>query len=235
MNTFKKAWTLIIVLAAFSCQEQEIKKEPRDATHEIIHNYEYGSEFFTIIFEVDDHYQVLNKKGDLAQYEILQELMVNEEGILSIDEVSTDGLEITFTVIDSEDRRTYETGRVEQQCTNWHSPGGTASYFFYRDINYNQEFVDLRQPNCSYFQDQWLDGANDQISSFQIVSTGGNGALLAIFTDSCFYGWEFQFTTSVPNLHAVFIDWRNNSFLNPREWGINNLGDVTSSLKGWSL
>ncbi len=235
MNTFRKVWIFIVSLAVFSCQEQEISTEPIDKVHEIIHHYSSGEELFTVIFEVDETYEILNKKGDLEEYEHLLETMANEEGILSVDKVSEDGLEITFRIINASEKPVYEGSQIEQQCTDWHSPGGTASYFFYRDINYNQEFVNLRQLNCSYFQDQWLDGANDQISSFQITSSGGNGALLAIFTDSCFFGWQLQFTTSVPNLHWVYIDWRNNANLNPRNFGFVDLGDAISSLKGWSL
>lgn len=235
MNTFRKAWAVFIAIIVFSCQEHDMQMEDIIETREIIHNYEYGSQSFTVIFEVDDQYQILTKKGDLELYDNMLSTMAEEEGILSIDKVSEDGLEITFSVLSEPESPEIEGSRVEQQCTDWHSAGGTASYFLYRDINYANEFTNLRQLNCSYFQDQWLDGANDQISSFQIVSSNGDGALLAIFSDSCFFGWQFQFTTSVPNLHAVYIDWRNNSNLNPREWGVHNLGDMTSSLKGWSL
>lgn len=195
---------------------------------EVTHHYDYYGTTFSVRFVFNEYNEVVIREGDVALYDRIMENEINSIKAFKIDRIMKEGKEMDIRIFNSEEElnRIYEQEIPElsgsDRCTDWLSQPGSAEFYFFEHVDYNQEFHFLRVTNASYFQDQWLDQANDQISSFWVGPTQyptNDRARLDVFMGSCFSGNIYSFTAPHPNLH----------------WANPNLGDQISSLKGWSL
>lgn len=226
------ALTLLTRMVILSCQKEKVKKK-ESATAEritkVTHHYEYKGEKYDVFTFFNSKNEILKQTGKFKKHNEVISIERNGESIAYlVDKISEDGKEFHMRIFDSELElnKNYENQDVytkaQTRCTDWLSQSGTAQFFFFENPDYISEFNNIRVSNASYFQDQWLDNANDEISSIRIGptwTTTANENRLDIFAGSCFSGSIFSLTSSDPNLH----------------WMSTNLGDEISSLKGWSL
>lgn len=234
MKNYLKVGTLTLLtsMAILSCQKEKVKiKElsPVEKMIKVTHHYQYKGDKYDVITYFNSKDEVLQQTGEFEKHNKVVAADRRGESIAYlVDYVSEDGKEFHMRIFDSElelnknyeNQETYT--KAHTRCTNSLEQPGTARFYFFEDANYISEFNDIRVTNASYFQDQWLDNANNEISSLWIGPTWTqtvNENRLDIFTGSCFSGSIFSLTSSVPNLH----------------WMSTNLGDDISSLKGWSL
>lgn len=228
------ALTLLTGMAILSCQKEkvEIKKKESASTEKMIkitHHYQYKGESYDVFTFFNSKNEILKQTGEFKKHNEVTTIDRNGESIAYlVDKVSEDGKEFHMRIFDSELElnKNYENQEVytkaQTRCTDWLSQPGTARFYFFEDPDYISEFNNIRVTNASYFQDQWLDNANNSISSLWIGptwTTTANENRLDVFQGSCFSGSIFSLTSSVPNLH----------------WMSTNLGNNISSLKGWSL
>ena len=189
--------------------------------------YLYGNTQYQLSYTLDEANNLSELSGDMAQHEALLSASASNENMAFWVEKSG-GRKIIIRVFDSyEEMGGYQErnagARQTGRCDSW-STSGEASFYFYKHTNYAGEFVDIRRENKAYFQDQYLVYENDQISSLQL--DGPTGASVDLFEHSCFFRPLLRTTIDIPNLHAFFV-YYNGQF--------RPVGDVTSSLKGWSL
>ncbi|MDW3194193.1 MAG: hypothetical protein R8G66_17600 [Cytophagales bacterium] len=224
-----KVLAVIVLTTIFTaCEDSEILDQPSDI-YEVTHHYEFNSNIYSIVYELNNEHQVLSAHSDSEGLKSFQEFYKQDEGgLLVVEQVSANGKEVYFKYIAASERKDEGTISGRMECTDWFDPG-TASYNFYRHINFVDELVALRKTNTRYFQDQWLGNDNDQISSFRL----GNRSELHIFEHSCFFGGEYPFRSDISNLHHVLIGYQISANGNVTPV-VRDLNDWISSLKGWS-
>lgn len=219
-NLLTLALSLVLVTA---CREESVRSEEQStSTHEVTHHYTYQGAQHAVVYQMNEDYEFVDRSGDLAVHDgILKEGQAYLVTFIS-DNQSVVNIEIFDSTEDMDVSTSMEKhgARMEQQCNNSSVWGGTT-FRFYRHANYVDEFTDLAQVGRSFFQDQWIDNANDEISSFQILNNLGS---VDLFEHSCYYGYRIRLLWSVPNLHIIQVGF------NPRV----GYGDWASSIKGWS-
>lgn len=240
---YQLAFIALSFTAMVSCKKDE-QVNTIVASHakldKVDHSYSYKGKEYSVSLYFDKDNKVVKVEGDTEKH--LKNVATANKGVsaaylISKNANSPTGYEIKM--FDSEmEMNKYQnvsisklSGGNKTNCTDWISPGGNATFRFYAHINYQGLFTDLSAENCSYFQDQWLDGANNQISSIEVIGLNGSGAAVTLFTGSCFSGSPYRFLDNVPNLHHVMYNFNN---INQLTVPIN-IGDDISSLKGWSL
>lgn len=224
----------ISALAFYGCSKEEIPEpgiNPFMPAEEqpicVTHHYTYHAESYTLTYYFNSENEVLRREGDVSIHDGIMKSKSDETKIFKVDKISEDGKTFDITLVDSEEEldRLYENTATQvseyDRCTDWLSQPGNAAFYFFRDINYSWEYTDIRVVNASYFQDQWLDDADNNISSiwFSSYPSSVYPLRLDVFTGSCFSGGIYSLTASVPNLHWLSVD----------------LGDKISSMKGWPI
>ena len=259
MKNLKKVTVFAALsVALFSCKKDVTVQEEKESLIEVTHRYIYNDQESTVIYSFNDDDEVVSRKGDTKRYSEMMISRAKNDGELAVlvEDVNEAGTNFTMRFFNSgEEMDTYHKkvslGRTSKEanpeekgnpCYNnqW---SGYASFSFFKNTNYSSEIVSLRRSNCGFFQIHYLDSyyENDQISSIQ-VSKGS----VDLFKDGCFYGTQIRFLQDIPNLHffaAFNATWSNPN--DPVDYvgekpssffpGNYNFGDVTSSIKGWSL
>lgn len=253
----------VTVLAAmsvvlFSCKKEVTQPQEKEALTEVTHRYIYNNQESTVIYSFNENNEVVSRKGDTEEYARMINTRSKSVGDMAIlvEEVNEAGTNFTMRFFDSGadmdvHHKKMNLGRTSKEanpeekgnpCYNneW---AGSASFHFYKHVDYGEEMMNLRRVNRAFFQIHYLDSyyENDQISSLQVI----NGSV-DLFRDGCFYGTQIRFLHNIPNLHffSAAMVYPNNpndpvDYIGSRPNGFFpgncNFGDVASSIKGWSL
>lgn len=223
------SFVALCAIVVTGCNKEQINIENKDNTaaapNQLVHhNYTYGEQRFAITYELNSKFEVVNVSGDVDGFRALtQQLKQNgTAGFLleSQDEhTRSSSTRIFNTPAEMDAYCKVTTVDNNRACDNYTNPGESI-FKFYRDINYQNEYVFLRRVG-SYFQQQWLDNANDNISSLQLT----NATFVDLFDGSCFSGIQYRTYNSIPNLHTVLVGYY---WFTP-VYG----GDWCASLKGY--
>jgi len=232
-----KSLSLLLVAATVivSCKKQEITKNTESGatsskTEQVTHNYTYGDEQYSVTYLFDESNTLLRTGGDTKMHEELIEKNGSpENAALSVEAVSEDGLTFDIRVFNSyeemkEFNQTDESAVMDlrEPCTNYTNGSSNSVFKFYQHTNYVAEYTFLRRAYNSYFQQQWLGAANDNVSSVEII----NGGSVTLFDGSCYSGMSTSFQHSVANLHHIHVGffWFTPIYA----------GDFSASMKGYS-
>ncbi|MFK7787273.1 MAG: hypothetical protein AB8B56_19275 [Crocinitomicaceae bacterium] len=238
MKRVVKSLGLLLVGATviISCKKQEIT--PNTEVTEVsstelttvTHNYAYGDEEYTVIYTLDEANEIVRTGGDTEVHKQLIERNGSPEtAAFLVEEVSEDGQTFDIRLFNSNEEMNQfakiDDGAVidlREPCTNYTSGSSNTIFKFYKHANYVEEYTFLRRAFSSYFQQQWLSQANDNISSLEII----NGGRVTLFDGSCYSGMSTSLQHSVANLHYVHVGfyWFTAIYA----------GDFAASIKGYA-
>lgn len=229
MKKVKILFTALCAITVFSCNKEAVNTEnsvnPGTAKHQFVqHTYTYENEQYKLVYEFDPAYKIVGCKGDVEKYrELIRRLHQNDELSFLVESIDPATNACNIRVFDSYakiDAYCNVTNSGNRSCDNMNNIG-SSTFCFYRDINMQNEFTALHRGLCSYFQQQWLDDANDQISSLTLA----NANFIDLYGGSCFSGTMYRTYNNIPNLHTVIVDY----FWFTPVYG----GDWCSSIKGY--
>ncbi|MGL5890152.1 MAG: hypothetical protein ACRC3B_09715 [Bacteroidia bacterium] len=206
------SFVALCAVAVAGCKKEPINVEkPQDVTTAknaiVVHNYIYDRKEYAITYELNSKYEVVSVGGDVEEFRNLTvRLKQNPKFGYLLESQDEQTKTYNIRIFDSPEKMdTYcnvtDNGN-NRSCTNF-SNNGVGTFKFYRDINYQNEYLFLRRPSCSYFQQQWLDEANDNISSFEMISASYKH--VDLFDGSCYSGMYCRLLHSVANLHYVHV------------------------------
>jgi hypothetical protein len=231
-NNMKKVIVSFVALCAISvagCKKETIIADNPSATTTaknefVVHNYIYDQKEYAITYELNSKHEVVSVGGDVEEFRNLTvQLKQNSNFGYLLESQDEANKTYNFRIFDSRAKMNAHCNVTDygnnRACDNFTNPGN-GLFRFYRDINYQNEYVFLRRHFCSYFQQQWLDEANDNISSFEII----NARYVDLFDGSCYSGIYMRLHQSTANLHNVNVVYF---------WFVNvSAGDWCASLKG---
>lgn len=237
MKRVIKSLSLLLVAATVivSCKKQEITKNTEtdvnsSKTEQVTHNYTYGNEHYTVTYLFDESNKLLSTDGDTKIHgELIEKLDSPDNLALMVESVSEDGLTFDIRMFNTyqdlmEFTEVDESSEINlrEPCTNYTNGSSNSIFKFYKHANYDTEYTFLRRAFSSYFQQQWLSQANDNISSLEII----NGGSVTLFDGSCYSGISISLQHSVANLHYVLvgINWFTPVYA----------GDFCASIKGYA-
>lgn len=240
--------------AIVSCKKETVELPTQERSLvKVTHHYLYGDEEYTVEYGFNSADQLITSKGDIKERtNLFSENKSTSKSVMLVENVNKAGTDFTIRFFDSaKEMNAYQGVKVPTQqdnstvlktpCYNngW---SGNASFRFYKHTNYNGEMTNIRRLNHAFFQIHYLNyHENDQISSLKV----SNGSV-DLFKDGCFYGTQIRFLHDIPNLHyfsasQVTVHNPNDpvDYIGARPTGFfpanYNFGDVTSSIKGWSI
>lgn len=239
----------VVSIALFACKKEQMQQnEEQKNLVKVTHHYTYKDQDYTLLYYFNEKNQVVAKEGDLELDRELSSKHTSGTNLaMLVEDVNRKGTTFSVRIFDSGKEMDDYCIKTKQSSTPTEKSGpcynttnsGYASFYFYKHINYNTEFTNLRRTQCSFFQIHYLDvySENDQISSLQVYSGS-----VDLFKDGCWYGTQIRFQESIPNLH-YFTVFRDTSYdadyygYKPSVFfpGNYNFGDMTSSIKGWSI
>jgi hypothetical protein len=237
MKKVIKSLGLLLVGASVivSCKKQEIDKNTEtevtsSKTAEVTHNYSFEDEEYTVTYVFDEFNELVRTGGDVETHKaLIAKLGSPDDVALNIESVSEDGLTFDIRMFKTyDDLMEYsdvdESSEVDlrEPCSNYTNGSSNSIFKFYQNTNYDVEYTFLRRAYNAYFQQQWLYGANDNISSLEII----NGGSVRLFDGSCYSGMSISLQHSVPNLHYVHVGffWFTPVYA----------GDFCASIKGYA-
>lgn len=229
MKKVKIVSLMILTVLATSCKKEiiETTKETANKTEKstfVTHHYTFGEKSYELIYEFNAEYKIIGCEGDVEAYKELTARLSKGEEVAYLIEASNESNSLyQMRIFDSSDEldaycKTSMTNN-NRACDSY-SNSGSSTFSFYQHINMSGEYMHLRRPFCSYFQQQWLDSANDQISSLSF-----SGSFVDLFGGSCFSGIQYRTFNNIPNLHTVLVGYY---WFDP-VYG----GDWCSSIKGY--
>lgn len=206
------AFVALCAITATSCNKEVINIENRDKAavrkNEFVqHNYTYGQQQYAITYELNNKYEVVGLTGDVEAFRKLTVELKQNPGFGFLlesqnEKNKTYGIRIFDSSAEMDTYCNVTNNGNTRACDNY-TNGGSSIFKFYRDINYQVEYLHLRRAYASYFQQQWLDDANDNISSLEIT----NGYYVDLFDGSCYSGLQYRTYNSIPNLHTVLVGY----------------------------
>lgn len=236
MKKVIKSLTLLFAVAIvlISCEKEQFTEGSTQASTtstnvEVTHNYTYENQHYSVTYLFDREENLISTGGDVKKHEaLIKEYGASEKTSFMVEKVSEDGLAFDIRIFNSyEELEQFDQSSQPQladkwePCTNYRN-NGSGLFKFYQHTNYVSEYTHLRRSLCSYFQQQWLDQANDNISSLEITY----GAKVRLFDGSCYSGLNIQLANSVANLHYVHVGffWFTPVYA----------GDFCASIKGYN-
>ncbi len=235
-RVFKSLGLLLIgATVVVSCTKEEIAPNvEEEVTHSskittVTHNYSYGKEEYSVTYSLNEENEIIRTSGDTELHKgLIEKNGTPENAAFLVEDVSEDGRTFDIRLFNSnQEMNDYaqidEATAVDlrEPCTNYTSGSSNSIFKFYKHADYVEEYTFLRRAFVSYFQQQWLDGANDNISSLEIL----NGGRVTLFDGSCYSGMSTSVVHSVANLHYIHVGfyWFDPVYA----------GDFAASIKGY--
>ncbi|MCH2225959.1 MAG: hypothetical protein MK066_14410 [Crocinitomicaceae bacterium] len=239
MKRVFKSLSLLVLAATVvvSCKKQDVTPNVDETDVSVsklttvTHNYTYGDEHYAVVYTLDEANEIVRTGGDTELHKELIERNGTPENVaFLVEDVSEDGLTFDISIFNSNEEMN-EFAQVDESasldlrepCTNYTSGSSSSIFKFYQHSNYVSEYTFLRRAFNSYFQQQWLHSANDNLSSVEII----NGGRVTLFDGSCYSGMSTSFQHSVSNLHYIHVGffWFTPIYA----------GDFAASIKGYSF
>jgi len=245
MNNKMFLFLLTISTMIFSCSKDEVSEdltvsefnllieEPDNSreesrTQEIIHNYNYYEDSFSVVYTFDNETdEIINVSGDIERAE---QLFANEES--GPNEFLYENFEENDTTINirlfntTEELNEYtgisqernNTNRVACVDVNNNNNRG-SDFYYYQHKNYDTEMTGMRRTFKEYYQDTWIGHVyNDELTSFIAYRRPGfRRVFVGLRQHACFGGKNATFISTntymaVPNLKHLYTgpwwSWR---------------------------